>query len=606
MMHRSGRFPVLLILLGLAPLSLGAQPDSSPQRYLALEDVRPGMVGVARTVFTGDKIEEFPVEIIDVLHKVGPDRDLILVRLGGDKLKATGIVRGMSGTPVYVGGKLVGALAYAWPYATEPLAGVTPIKEMLKIVEISDQEALGRALSAARDPVRSSDGFGPLAGYKTLPLLSLESPRLMPVKTPVTFGGLSQAGIEMLAARLEPYGLVASPGGTSAKVRGRKPSLLPGCPFCIQLVRGDIEVTAQGTLTDRLGTQLLGMGHQFLGEGRVSLPVASAYVHTVVPSRYMSLRISSPVESVGALVRDATSGVLAELGAEASMIDVELTVERGSEKRTYDYQVFRHPNLSAPFIAETISSSLQVWHNFPRKATVEFSAELEIEGFAPIKLEDTFSGASTFTDIVLGLSGPVGMLTDNPFAEVEVKKVKARARLTPGEQTARIESVELNRRRFRPGEEIVAQVRFAPYQAPREVRRYKIKIPEATTPGPKLLVISDARTDLQLDVRSAPYRFRPKGIQELVNVLREYRRNTELAARLTSMGYGLEVEGRELRELPPSMLNILGGARAANTSPLISFAKHTYETPWVLSGSVTLPVIVLPREEQEGAQAVKE
>ncbi len=567
-------------------------------RYLKLDQVKAGMTGVCRTVLAGTRMEEFPVEIISVMRRVGPKRNLILARLGGPRLKETGIIMGMSGSPIYVGGKLIGALAYAWSFATEPMAGITPIEEMLEIVQRQER---GPATPSTSPMAAFAAGTGDRFLFPgTTPMLDMKQPVLMPIKTPVVVSGLSAQGIVMLARRLEPFGLVVTPGGGVGKLAGKAPPMLPGAPLCVQLVTGDIEVTAIGTLTERVGDKVLGMGHQFLGEGEASAPIASGFVHTIIPSRYMSLKIASPVRTVGALLRDEAPGLLGELGKAGDMIDVTLTVARGEEKDTYDYKVFRHRTLSALFIADTIGASLQVWEHFPRKVTVELSVKIEVEGHAPIELVNTYSGPLTFMDIILDLSRPVGMLADNPFAEVKVKRVEAVARLRPGEQTAALESVELNRQRFYPGEEVIAEVHYAPYQAPRQHVTYRIEIPADVTPGPKLLIFSDANTDMRLDRLSSPHRFEPENIEELVALLREQRANSDLAVRLTALGYGLEVEGEELRELPPSMLSILGGSGTGSSTPLISFLKKTYPTQWVLVGQVALPILVLSPEQETG------
>jgi hypothetical protein len=365
---------VFLTLLIMALARLPALPRlcaeaGEEEKYIATDKIVPGMKGYGITVFEGTERERFEVEVLGVLKNVWPKGDIILVRAEHPTLSRTNIISGMSGSPVYIEGKLAGALAFSWYFAKEPIAGVTPIHEMLKIAE--DEKGQKRAQAAGRpwpkgEPVARVLLRGAVAAERRQPLAKDFGPgperkgfSLEPLATPVAVSGFSKNTLALLERNLGHLGLIFTQGdaGTAPAEQEETPketALEPGAAVCIKFMEGDLSMSGVGTVTAKIGEQVLCLGHAFLGEGTVDLPMALAVVHTVMPRQDRSFKFFSALETVGRFTQDQRTGLLGRLGEEAKMFPVALQVKSELGEETYNVKVIDHP-LMTPWLLSSVA-----------------------------------------------------------------------------------------------------------------------------------------------------------------------------------------------------------------------------------------------------------
>src|SRR5437667_496906 len=374
---------VLAIVFGLSFGSANAQklmdrPASDP-RMFAVEDLRPGMKGVARTVFSGSETQEFGVEILGVLPGFpGPHQSGIIARLSGNNVEKTGVFAGMSGSPVYIDNRLVGAIAFSFPFSKEPIAGITPIQQMIDIFENGSHETRlpkqPRVVSFAqlaskewkptlpRPAVSSTSLIAPVSdGSRLVPLMGQQ---MTPIATPVAFGGITQESLAMFAPQLMASGLlpVSGAGGSAAitpLAKATEKTLTPGTSISVQLVRGDYSIAASGTVTFRDGDRIYAFGHPFLSLGASDMPMSESAVVTVIPNVNNSFKLSVPGQMVGSISQDRGSGVFGQLGRAPGMIPVRIHLHtRRDRSETYSYEIANDSFLTPLLLNITVFNTI--------------------------------------------------------------------------------------------------------------------------------------------------------------------------------------------------------------------------------------------------------
>jgi SpoIVB peptidase S55 len=321
---------------------------SGQTAYFPLKDIRPGMHATGRTVFSGARIEEFQVEILGVLENIGPKESLILARLSGGPLANTGVLQGMSGSPVYLDGKLVGAVAMAFPFAKEPIAGIRPIEDMLRVSNASSEP-----MHHARASLDNAD----LTAALSRPQEALAGDmRMVDIATPVSFGGFTKAAIEHFAPQLRTLGLEprqgVSGGGRVAARMGDPAALEPGAMISVQLMTGDMSIGADGTVTHIDHGKIYAFGHRFLSVGPTELPFARSEVLTLLPNLSSSFKISAPKEWMGTISQDRNTAIAGEMGRRARMAPISIALAHGGHKiEGYEMQMVNNRFL-APFLMQ--------------------------------------------------------------------------------------------------------------------------------------------------------------------------------------------------------------------------------------------------------------
>lgn len=603
-----------MILLGLAigsgvPASRGGEPD--PATYWDVEAIRPGMKGVGRTVMVGTTLEEFSVEVLGVMRDVSPGRDMILCRLSGCNLEHAGIIQGMSGSPIYIEGKLVGAVAFAWEFAKDPIAGVTPFAQMVKYVRANDRriaaerqnrpevavsttwaEALGNRDSelppvseAAEGPVSVSGGG--LAGMR-------------PIATPMAATGFSPRALEVLSERLGPLGLAPMAGGGASKEvierEGEKP-LEPGSPVSVAMVTGDFDLSGIGTVTHVEGDRVYAFGHPMMGLGACELPMMTGYIHTVYPRSSVSMKLGSPLKVVGVLDTDVSTAVSGRLGAKPDMLPVSVSVRNGeyAEAHVYHVEIAREPHMMATLLLSTLTNAIDTEGNLPSRLTARIAVDLEIQGHEPILLKETLSGSRYSGPMgASALFGPiastVSLLVRNPLEPVRIESIDCRVEIEPGEQVASVESVRLESDRVEPGQTLRALVTLKPNLGERRTVELSLPIPKDFPEGEHEVAILDVGKSLVRRFRNDPSLTSPRDLTGLLRLIRERSEPTRTAVYLHVQrpGQGVAVEGQPLPNLPGSVRAAFGSRRSTSKPTVREDLTTSEETPWVIEANETL------------------
>ena len=401
------RVSVLVVALSLLSLTAETRAASGDRisngrpRTIAVADVRPGMTGYGLTVFEGTHPDRFPIVVIGVLHNFLPLQDIILIRSDDPRLVHAGIVAGMSGSPIFISGpdgdRLMGALSYGWHFAKDPIAGVTPIANMLAEL---DRPVRGRehtpAFEAAADRPASDRlaraGAPPRFGDHPLPPLPLDgaSSTLARAAVPLSVAGFSASSLEELTRALGPYHITPMAAGGAARPGADGPARFePGGSISVELVRGDMSMQGVGTVTWVDGDKVLAFGHPMFGLGEVYLPVATAEVHTVMASLSSSFKMASPLVEAGTLVQDRQSCIAADMGHRSDMIPIHVRVSSpGGPDRDFHAEVVRHRFLTPLLASTVIANAAQEAASDVADATITVHTALDVRGYKELDLMD--------------------------------------------------------------------------------------------------------------------------------------------------------------------------------------------------------------------------
>jgi hypothetical protein len=581
----------LLASLVLACVASSAELDP---RYMPLSEVRPGMIGVGKTTLVGSEITEFEIVVLAVLKNVSPGRDLIMVRCRGAGLEETGVVSGMSGSPVYIDDRLVGATAYAFQWSKAPIAGVQPIEQMLEVADRSppaDRPPSARRADA--DPAVSIPASA--LGDTPAPVPGREMFQMRSIRTPLMVSGASPRLLAHLGEQLAPFGLVPMQGGAAPADLAAGARLEPGAPLAVSFVRGDMDVTAMGTITEVAGDRVYGFGHSLIGFGEADYPLMTGVAQTVVPSLAASFRLGAPAKEVGRLLRDEETAVFGRLGDErAPMVPLRVTV-RGpgaGDERSFRYEVIRH-RLFSPILASAATlNSLLVRSEWPIDHTVAYRVVVKPVGRDPIVHENFAVSPGGAMRVMAQVRSIVSLLMGNPFEPLTVESIDVSADVEPKSRLAAIETARLLTNAVRPGGAVAVELRIRPWRGEPFWMPLSVAVPEDYPEGAYRLTFSGADEALRQEARENPARFSPRDIEGLLWVLRHDLARNQLFTRLEAPGEGLAVGDEELPNLPPSMRAILSDAARLRVVGLRGSRVSAQPVQWVLSGEASLEVTV--------------
>ena len=575
-----------------------------------LSDVRPGLKGVGRTIFEGDKIEEFQVEILGVLkNAIAPQRNLILARLSGGPLATTGVISGMSGSPVYVDGKLVGAVSRSFPLSKEAIAGITPIEEMLTVVpspvatsaHISPPESLRIAnvsggssdLSRAIVDESAPQNLAPLPEERgTASFSSL----LLPLR----FGGFSSAAVDLFAPQLRRLGLEPVQGGViSGGAQETPPSpsdLEPGSMISLLLVRGDMDLNIDCTVTFRQGNNLYACGHQVLAEGPAQFPFAPAHVLVVVPSIASSFKVDAPGAVVGTIQQDRFDAIYGQVGGKIPrMIPVHLHMDTTlNRKSNYSFEMIDEPFLSPILLNLAVTSALGVTERSIGTSTLNVKAQIHLADGQSVVLEDVLSGEVGTTAIAgATVATPLAMLMSSGFPDLKVQDIDLSIDSLDEKRSATIEQVWSTKSEVRPGDhlEVTALIRL-PWGATM-TEKIPVDVPESITDKMLSLVVGGGANINALEFRFSALGGTARDSQQLVRALNRMRRNNRAYALLMAPQRSFVMQGDEYPSPPPSLVQTFLADPAAASSVIFSGTSvvgdfETKPTPYAIHGQKTL------------------
>ncbi len=565
-----------------------------------LKDIRPGMKGVGRTVFAGTHIEEFGIEILGVLENIAPRQSVILARLTGGPLERAGVLQGMSGSPVYLDGKLAGAVAMAFAFAKEPIAGIRPIEEMLQVRESGPGEATA-------GPARLAGlGEQPLAALLQQPVsYAAGGAKLVEIATPVSFAGFTGRTLETFAPQLRALGLEPTQGvaggGRPGNRYGNPASLQPGAMITVQLLAGDMSVGADGTVTLVEGKRVYAFGHRLLSLGSTDLPFARSEVLTLLPSLATSSKISTAREWMGAITQDRSTALAGELGRRPVMIPLEVAVVRhGRAEARQSYQMkMVNGRILSPFLLQmAVFSAIDATEQALGESSFGVRGEIEFHGgAAPLKLRNMYAGDFNVPmQASLGTALPLAYALQSGFEGLRPRKISVEIEAYDRKRQLQIEQVWPSRREVRPGERLDLTVVLTGESGLEVTRKAAYEVPVGAPAGPLLVTVADANTVNMSELRqllSAP----PRSPARLIATLNALRPNTTAWVRVIHPQPAYELLGATLPAPPASVAMILARTQSSASGPALAansiIAELEISVPdMVISGSRTIQVEV--------------
>lgn len=609
------------------PVQSSAAPGLSPEdakQIMQVSQLKRGMRGYGLTVFQGTTIEKFDLEILGVLPKMNTGRDLILVRIGGGPItgRQTNIVAGMSGSPCYIEGKLIGALSAGFPFSKEPVGLVTPIVDMLEAWDsnlpaapsgYSSPQSLPNPLMIDGKEVRSIvvDKPGQMnPGYENGVL------RLRPLMTPLMVTGLSSRGMGRLAEVLRPFGIEPMAGPGASPVAGVKAGLEPGAAVGISLARGDIDMTAIGTVTYRRGNRILAMGHPFLGVGAIDAPMTTAFVADLVPQYLMSTKLGAPIEVVGRVFQDRPWSVAGAVGSASKTIPAVIRVndEAYNRTRTFRVQAINHPLIAAGILTAVVGEAIYQAHPSPGDATAQVAYEVVADRVGRITRSNVFFDQVSVDDAAVSdLGALLSLLSRNRFHPLDIKSVNVVVNIRAKRETANVERIFVKKNDFEPGELMEVGVELRPFKQPRLTRTFSITIPPDAP---------DGRVTLQVRGGASPFAATssspasgPEGgpsavagisdlssadnVKQLVSKYLEREKNTDLVVRLILPTAAVSVAGEKLTGLPDAIAGVMKSSRSSALRLERDEHKEVFDTGAIVYGSQQITVNIKRKDLRE-------
>jgi hypothetical protein len=599
-----------LLVLGL-PLSTIILAAQTSQPTISVDQIHAGMRGYALTVFEGVKPESMDVEVLGVMRNTnGPKGDIILIRLHGKKVEYTGVVAGMSGSPVYLDGKLAGALAFRiGEFSKEPIAGVTPIADMLEINALDKSPAEEAAATkpgisiAAGKTAAPGDGatFSDFAQATSTPGDSTQAfaSYLKPIDTPLVFNGFSEETMRRFAGQFASAGVVPVMGAGSVSEAKQPEPLEAGSAVSAILVRGDMDIAATCTVTYIDPQRLLACGHPLLQFGSVDLPMNKAEVLATLPSPMNAFKIVNTTERAGVFVQDRHTGILGVFNKQPDMIPVTLTLHGGSGTKEFHYEVLNNPRLSPVAIMATVFNALHGVNEYGEEITYRLNGSIDVKGFPEVGLRNMFvpadNGQPAAMAAALSLGERFGRIYDNPYNAPAVNSVKLDFDLVRERRWARLESARTDVSEVRPGDEIIVETVLAPYRGERVVHQIPVKIPTSASKGTLRILVSDGETLDHVGRSNAAFG-RKLDLASTIALLNKEHTNNRLYVSLLEADPEARVADKVMPTLPISVMNIMDGMRG-NQEMIVSGESSVDETAtppldYVVSGAQLLTVTV--------------
>ena len=577
---------------------------------MSVDEVKKGMKGYGLTVFEGSKVEKFNVEILGVLRNIGPGQNMILAHVDSPVTDRAMILAGMSGSPIYIDGKLLGALAYGWQFSKEPVAGITPIEEMLKIARSGGGSSAG---AVASPKFSASEFLTALSKNEIQPLfdkmmsgmalnMSAGSGGARRLTLPMSVGSFAPETLTRFAPMLDRLGFVAVPVGstTSSADTTKKPgaAFAPGDAIGAVLLTGDFNLAATGTVTHVDNDFVYAFGHPFLDMGEIDFPMAQADIVTVLPSLASSFKFGSTGPIVGALRQDRGAGIMGVIGAQSDMIPIEVTVEGSGVNKVYKMNLARHPQLSPLIMAMAADSVVANSQRAAGERTVVMESEIRIKGFEPILLREGWAGAQARQALPQYLALVSGYLMSNEFKAADVESVKVHLRHDDQLRIAKLVEASIvptEKKRINAGDTVKVRAVLKPYRGEQFVETFDVRIPDDQAPGAAYLMIGSGSMANAIDFMLVPPD--PRTLEQVVGVLHRLRPSTDLTVGLYSSSDGAVTAGVYLPNLPPSMRAIVSGDTSNGPQSQVRYhptGQQGRTLGYVVDGALKIDIDVQP------------
>jgi hypothetical protein len=586
-----------------AQTKASTQTTQNPQ-IIPVSQIHAGMRGVAYTVFEGVKPESMDVEVLGVLHNVnGPKGDIILVRLHGQKVEYTGVVAGMSGSPVYLDGKLAGALAFRiGEFSKEPIAGVTPIADMLEISALdrspAEESSATKPSMSAVDKMSGPGLSAVLPGTADSGVKNVAN-YLRPIESPLVFNGFSEQAIHLFSDQFATAGIVPVMGAGSMSTDKQPEPIEAGSAISAILVRGDMDIEATCTVTYIDPQRLLACGHPLLQFGSVDLPMNKAEVLATLPSPLNAFKIVNTTEAVGTFVQDRHTGIMGVFDRQPEMIPVTLNIHSATGSKQFHYEVLNNPKLTPVALMVTVFNALHGVNEFGEEITYRLAGSIGVKGFPEVTMKNMFApvegGQPSAMQAALSLGERFGRIYDNPYNAPAIQGVNLDFDLVRERRWARLESARTDVSEARPGQEITLETVLAPYRGERIVQQLRVKIPTSASKGTLRILVSDGDTLDRIGRGNAAFG-RKLDLASTIAMLNKEHSNNRVYVSLLEGDPEARVADKVMPTLPISIMNVMDGMRG-NQEMVVSGESSVDETAtapldYVVSGAQLLTVTV--------------
>ena len=609
---------LVLTGIGLAQTSgpVAAPGAPSGTALFPLEDLRPGMKGVARTVFSGSDTQEFGVEILGVLPGFpGPRQSAIIARLSGPNVEKTGVFAGMSGSPVYIDNKIVGAIAFSFPFSKEPIAGITPIKQMIDLfnkgtenqnnrpkdprpVSFAQLASVDWKPSLPKPAITGAPFLAPVsAGSPLMPLLGQQ---MTPIATPLVFSGISQESLGLFAPQLLANGLlpVSGIGGAAAitpLAEVTEKTFPPGSSISVQLVRGDYSLAAAGTVTLRDGDRIYAFGHPFLSLGASDMPMTESSVVTVIANAANSFKLAVPGRMVGSISQDRASGIYGLLRQAPKMIPVKVNLHTSRDRtETFSYEVANDSFLTPLLLNITVFNTITSSERVLGESTITVAGEIRVKGQDAVRIDRRFSASNSAILAAGSIAAPVGSLLTSGFDDVQLDGITLDISSSETKYAGTLERITLDRTEVRRGEKVEVQAYVRTESGKQFVQRIPLQIPEDAALGQLLVFVGDGGS---LQEASPSKIFVPQDLSQLVRAINTVKKSDRLYVKLFRITPGAVIGTSELPNLPPSVVATLNSDRTSGGyTPTVLSPVFEMELPpaeFVISGQQLIAIDVV-------------
>ena len=588
-------FFAAVVFVSLSPPTARAD-DSMP--IMPLAEIKPGMTGEWHTVVSGSRVDSFPMEVVGIVENfIGPQRPVIICKALDATNKLTGPVAGMSGSPVFINGKLIGAYAYGWTWPKDQaLIGVTPIEIMLEVETNYPPVAKPKGTNslASRNPAGAGADpqwlVAPAAGGPDVPAPATLQSVMKPLPTPLMVSGVSERTLRRFSARLSALGLdvIQAPSGRAHDI-DNDPK--PGQPLAGVLMSGDFHFTGTGTVTWRHGNRILAFGHPFLQSGPAEMPMASAEILTVVQSVARSFKLSNTGPIIGTIYQDRLTAIAGEIGRKPNTTHVEVHLDApGGKARFFQGELFQNQMLSPILSAISLLESLYDTMESEEQQTIYMDTTLEVPGHEPVKLTDAASGEDGPFELVIRELTMYESLLNNPCEFPNVKSLTFRVRLADGWKSSRLDSLNMDRDEVKPGSTLHAIIGLRDYRGEPSSLPVSVPIPADLRAPEVRLFVGDADAARRMD---EPPPVPPQTLDQVLDRLRLTRSHQNICVKLLETAPGVAVEGKNLPDLPPSVVAQFESPNASlqkATLSRITLWETNFPAEGTFSGQITLPV----------------
>lgn len=555
-----------LLIACAAPLAHASVPE-----VMKPGDLKPGQHAVVRTVFQGDSIEEFPAEIVGVLQGGRAEGDLILARATSERVAHLGVAQGMSGSPVYVDGKLIGALSSGWSFSRDPLFGITPIGDMLHVLDLPAADPVGQTAGptgvdmAAWGPLKFREfrwGDDDTLADHAPATGAFHADVPGPLPMPLACAGLAAGASELVRRMLAPLGLAVIPGGRAADGGPTAASLQPGSAVAVDVLRGDLQFSAIGTVTWRDGDKVLIFGHPFFQSGEVRMPLSTARITTIVANEATSFKLGVRGREVGVATQDRRAAVAGTLGGRARMLPFSVAI-RGRTPQTFHFESIEDRSLAPTLIALASLNSLMESGGSGGNQTLRWTMTLHRHGVDPLALSDIVAGDAPANDLATGIAAPLRFLFENPYQALALDSLNVQITVEPGREQWTLRSARVLDPIVRPGGNVRVACDVERWHGGHVTHIVTLTVPEEAPEGRYPLWVGGGSERARYEAQKLPGRYRPTSLDDAWQRLGQLRPESRLYASLFATAPEVTADGRDYPELPGSAISVLSSGQSA-------------------------------------------